>query len=92
MKQAGCEVPDYMLKMKNPSKKLKRLREKKAPKRSKISTNLSEKKFKKDEFYANDTIVDTVENNTTEDTIEKTPKTIKSQKINKKKIKKIKKL
>ena len=38
MKEAGCEVPDFMLKLKKPSKKEKRNLAKKAPKRKKIST------------------------------------------------------
>jgi ATP-dependent RNA helicase DDX52/ROK1 len=67
MKQAGCDVPDYMLKLKNPSKKLKRLREKKAPKRSKISTALKNGTFKHDKHDAN--AID-FNGNDTEETIE----------------------
>ena len=37
MREAGCEVPEYMLKLKKPSKKEKRQLAKNAPKRKKIS-------------------------------------------------------
>ena len=37
IREAGCEVPDYMLKLKKPSKKAKRLLASKAPKRKKIN-------------------------------------------------------
>lgn len=38
MREAGCEVPDYMLAMKKHSKKQKRKLEREAPKRERILT------------------------------------------------------
>jgi ATP-dependent RNA helicase DDX52/ROK1 len=37
IREAGCDVPEYMLKLKKPSKKAKRLLAAKAPKRQKIN-------------------------------------------------------
>ncbi|KAG8223169.1 hypothetical protein J437_LFUL000335 [Ladona fulva] len=38
MRDSGCEVPDYMLRMKKASKEVRKQLEKKAPKRDRIST------------------------------------------------------
>ncbi len=93
MKQAGCEVPDYMLKLKSPSKKLKRLREKKAPKRSKISTGIDSAKLKKhnDAEDSNEVTHDGQTTNNGTENKKSTSKKVKGEKKAKKMFKKPKK-